>query len=264
MRENKIQTIVRAGGVVVNGWLGLPSSFAAEVMAHQGFDSLTIDMQHGPIHFDTALPMLQAITTTDATPLARVPWNEPGICMKLLDAGCYGLICPMINNRAECEAFVGACKYPPVGYRSNGPTRARFYGGADYGERANETILALAMIETAEALHNLDAILSVPGLDGIYVGPADLSVSLQNKMPPDPLGAAVMAALPVIVEATRRHGIIAGIHALSTQHALHMIELGFQFVTLQSDVAFLAAQASATVAAVRQAEVKGSQVPKMY
>jgi 4-hydroxy-2-oxoheptanedioate aldolase len=264
MRENKVQTIVRAGGVVVNGWLSIPSSFAAEVMAHQGFDSLTIDLQHGPIHFDVALPMLQAIATTEVTPLARVPWNEPGMIMKLLDAGAYGIICPMINNRAECEALVGACKYPPLGYRSNGPTRARFYAGADYGERANETVLALAMIETAEAMQNLDAIMSVPGLDGIYVGPADLSIGLQGKMPPNPLSPAVMEALVVIKEATHRHNLIAGIHGVSVQHVLQVIELGYQFVTLQSDVAFLSAQASATVAAVRQREVKGAQTPKMY
>lgn len=264
MRENTIQTIVKAGGAVVNGWLSIPSSFSAEVMAHQGFDSLTVDMQHGPIHFDVALAMLQAVCTTNVIPLARVPWNEPGIIGKMLDAGCYGIICPMINNRAECEAFVGACKYPPVGYRSNGPTRARFYGGADYGERANDTTLAFAMIETAEALRNLDAILSVPGLDGIYVGPADLSISLKNSMPPEPQGPAVMEALQVILAGTRRHGVIAGIHGVSVQHSVQVISMGYQFVTLQSDVAFLSTQASAGVAAVRKGEGKTGEAAKLY
>lgn len=264
MRENNVQTIVNAGGAVLNGWLGIPSSFAAEVMAYTGFDSLTIDMQHGAMHYDAALPMLQAISTTNVTPLARVPWNEPGIIGKMLDAGCYGIICPMINNRTECEAFVRACKYPPIGSRSNGPTRARYYGGADYAVRANDTVLALAMIETAEALQNLDAILSTPGLDGIYVGPADLSISLRGKMPPDPQGVEVTAALKVIVEATHRHKVIAGLHCLSAQHTIENIELGFQFVTIQSDTAFLSSYATTIVNEVRQREVKSDQSAKLY
>lgn len=262
MRENKVRTITAAGGAVVNGWLGIPSSFSAEVMAHAGFDTLTVDMQHGAMYYDVALPMLQAISTTAVTPLVRVPWNEPGIIGKILDAGSYGIICPMINTRAETEAFVRACKYPPVGSRSNGPTRARYYGGADYATAANDTIVAMAMVETVEALNNLDDILSTPGLDGIYVGPADLSISLQGKMPPDPMGAQVTEAVKTIAAACKRHGIIAGIHCMSNQHALDMIRFGYQFVTLQSDTAFLAAGASASVAAVRGGEAKAS--PKMY
>ncbi|MEZ4870240.1 MAG: aldolase/citrate lyase family protein [Caldilineaceae bacterium] len=262
MRENNVRTIAQAGGAVVNGWLGIPSSFAAEVMAHAGFDSLTIDMQHGAMHYDVALPMLQAISTTGVTPLTRVPWNEPGIIGKVLDAGSYGIICPMINNREETERLVRACKYPPVGSRSNGPTRARYYGGADYATAANDTVLAMAMVETAEAMKNLDDILSTPGLDGIYVGPADLSISLKNSMPPDPMGEQAMTAIKQVAEACKRHGIIAGIHCMSNQHALDMIGLGYQFVTLQSDTAFLASQAAASVAAVRGGDAKAS--PKMY
>jgi 4-hydroxy-2-oxoheptanedioate aldolase len=184
--------------------------------------------------------------------------------MKMLDAGCYGIICPMINNRAECEAFVGACKYPPLGYRSNGPTRARYYAGADYGERANETVLAFAMVETAEAMKNLDEILSTPGLDGVYVGPADLSISLRGKMPPDPQGAEVTEAIGVIAEGTRRHGVIAGIHCGSAKHAAQTMGMGYQFITLQSDVVFLSAQASAIVAAVRQTGDKAAESPRLY
>ena len=150
-------------------------------MAHAGFDSLTVDMQHGLSHFESAVPMFQAISTTDTVPLARVPWNEPGIIMKLLDAGCYGIICPMINSADEAAAFVGACRYPPHGYRSYGPTRAALYAGADYAAHANEEVLTLAMIETKAGLENLEAIVQTPGLDAVYVGPADLSQSLGRQ-----------------------------------------------------------------------------------
>src|SRR5215813_2067648 len=142
MRENKVHSIWKSGGSALNGWLTIPSSWSAEVMANLGWDSVTIDMQHGLMDYQTALGMLQAISTTPTTPLVRVNWNEPGIIMKMLDAGAYGVICPMINSRAECEAFVGACRYHPQGYRSSGPIRATLYGGPDYHEKANDTILA--------------------------------------------------------------------------------------------------------------------------
>ena len=262
MRENTIKTICQAGNVVINGWLAIPNSFSSEIMAHAGFDSLTVDMQHGAMHYDAGLTMLQAVATTDVIPMVRVPWNEPGIIGKALDAGSYGIICPMVNNRAESEALVRACKYPPIGSRSNGPTRARYYAGDNYATEANDTTLAFAMVETAEAMQNLDDILSTPGLDGIYVGPADLSISLKNSMPPDPQGAQAMEAIAKIGQACKKHGVIAGIHCMSAQHALDMIGLGFQLVTLMSDAAFLSAQANAVVADVRGGEAKAS--PKMY
>jgi 4-hydroxy-2-oxoheptanedioate aldolase len=113
MRPNRLREIWRDGGAAVNGWLQIPHGFAAEIMAAQGWDSLTVDMQHGPLGYDTALTLLQAFSSSEATPLARVPWNEPGIIMKMLDAGCYGIICPMINTAEEAQRFVGACRYAP-------------------------------------------------------------------------------------------------------------------------------------------------------
>ena len=118
MRPNKIKKMMRGGEPIINGWLQIPSSFSAEVMSNQGWDSITIDMQHGVIDYSSALQMLQAISTTDVTPLARVNWTEPGQIMKILDAGCYGVICPMVSNKSEAERFVQACLYPPKGYRS--------------------------------------------------------------------------------------------------------------------------------------------------
>ena len=243
MRENTVRTKFEKGEAVVNGWLAIPSGVSAEGMAHSGFDSLTIDMQHGPIHYDSALPMLQAISTTNVMPLARVPWNEPGIIMKMLDAGAYGIICPMINTAAECEAFVGACRYPPKGYRSYGPTRVSMYAGEGYAENANGTILTFAMIETAQALDNLEAILSVEELDAIYVGPADLSQSLGGKPGSDWTDGAAAEAIEHIVKVAKNKGIYAGIHCTQPSHALKMVDIGYQFVTLFSDLGLLRAKA---------------------
>ncbi len=261
MRENTLKTIWARGEAVVNGWLSIPSSFSAEVMAHQGFDSLTVDMQHGVVDYQVAVTMLQAISTTPVIPLARVPWNDPARLMKILDAGVYGVICPMINTRAAAEALVAACRYPPRGYRSWGPVRASIYAGSDYGDRANEDLVVMPMIETAEALKNLDAILSVPGVDAIYVGPSDLSLALGCRPRLDQTDAPVVEAQQQIVEACKRHGVVAGIHNNTAAYALTMIAAGYQFVTLASDSRFLAARAADEVAAVRKTGVSAGKLP---
>lgn len=260
MRENVLKRIWARGEAVVNGWCAIPSSFAAEVMAHQGFDSLTVDLQHGVVDYQTAVGMFQAIATTPVIPLARVPWNDPAWIMKVLDAGAYGIICPMISTRAQAEALVGACKYPPRGFRSWGPVRASLYAGADYGERANDELLVLPMIETAEALDNLDEILSVPGVDGVYVGPSDLSLALGLAPRLDQTEAPVVEAQQRIVEACKRHGVVAGIHNATATYALDMIALGYRFVTLASDSRFLAARAAEEVALVRR-RAAGGRLP---
>ncbi len=253
MRENKVRTILKQGGTVVNGWLGIPSSMAAENMAQANWDSLTVDLQHGLVDYQTAISMFQAITTTPTIPLARVPWLEPGIIMKLLDAGAYGIVCPMINSREECEAFVGACRYAPDGYRSFGPVRAAWYAGADYWQHANETVLTMAMIETKKAVDSIDDILSVPGLDAIYVGPSDLSLSIGCK-PGFPPEDKAVELIKVIADAAKRHGIYAGIHCGSTAMGKQMVEMGYQFITMLADNAFLAAAAKKAVAEMRETE----------
>ena len=261
MRENKLKSIWARGEAVVNGWLSIPSAFSAEVMANQGFDSLTVDMQHGVIDYQVAVTMLQGISTTGAMPLARVPWNDPARLMKILDAGAYGVICPMVNTRAEAEALVRACKYPPRGYRSWGPVRASIYAGADYGDHANDDIVVMPMIETAEAMKNLDDILSVPGVDGVYVGPSDLSLALGLKPRLDQTDAPVVEAQQKIAEACKRHGVVAGIHNSTATYALKMIAQGYQFVTLASDSRHMAMKAAEEVAVVRKSGVVGGKLP---
>jgi 4-hydroxy-2-oxoheptanedioate aldolase len=235
MRESNVKRIWAEGGAVLNGWCSLPSGFAAELMAHLGWDSLVIDTQHGLIGYESMVSMLQGISTTNVTPMVRVSWNDPAAIMKALDAGAYGIICPMINSRAECEAFVGACRYAPRGYRSSGPIRAVLYGGPDYATKANDTIVTLAMIETREALAALDAIAATPELDAVYIGPSDLSVSLGLPHGLDRSEDAVVSAFRSVIEACRRQRIKAGIHTNSTAYAKRMIEMGFDFVTVATD-----------------------------
>ncbi|MFM9843804.1 MAG: HpcH/HpaI aldolase family protein [Dongiaceae bacterium] len=251
MRENRIRNLWREDKAVVNGWLAIPSTFSAETMAHQGWDSLTIDMQHGVVDYQMAVNMLTAVSTTNTVPMVRVPWLDPGIIMKSLDAGAYGVICPMINSRAEAEKLVSCVRYAPKGSRSFGPIRALLYGGADYAAKANDTVIPFAMIETKTALENLDDILSVEGLDAIYVGPADLSLTLGCTPKFDQEEKPVVEAIDYIIARAKQHGVFAGIHNGTPEYAQRMIAKGFRFVTLGSDARLLAAGAQQTLAKMR-------------
>jgi 4-hydroxy-2-oxoheptanedioate aldolase len=251
MRENRLRTLWKSGSAAVNGWLSIPNSFSAETMAHQGWDTLTIDMQHGMIDYAAMVPMLQAISTTPTVPVVRVPWLEPGILMKALDAGAYGVICPMINTREDAQKLVAYTHYPPRGTRSYGPVRATLYAGNDYAQHANDTIVTLAMIETAQALDNLDEILSVEGLDAIYIGPSDLSLALGCKPAFDDLEPKAFDAVEHILARAKAHGVVAGIHNGTPESALKRIAKGFQFVTISSDARLMAAGAQQIIGAMR-------------
>jgi len=251
MRPNRLRTLWQSGGAAVNGWLAIPNSFSAETMAHQGWDALTIDLQHGVVDYQAMVTMLQAVSTTPTVPVVRVPWLEPGVLMKALDAGAYGVICPMVNSREDAQKLVAWTHYAPRGTRSFGPVRALLYGGPDYPQHANDTIVTFAMIETAQALDNLDAILSVEGLDAVYIGPSDLSLSLGCKPTFDDVDPKAAQAIDHIVERAKAHGIVAGIHNGSPQAALARIAKGFQFVTVSSDARLMAAGAQQVLSAMR-------------
>jgi 4-hydroxy-2-oxoheptanedioate aldolase len=253
MRESRVKKLWAGGKSVLNGWCAIPSSFSAEAMAGLGWDAVTIDMQHGVIDYQVAVTMFQAISITSATPMARVPWNDPSAVMKALDAGAYGLICPLINDRAEAEAFARACRYPPRGYRSSGPIRASLYGGPDYMAKADDVIVTLAMIETAEGLANLDDILSVKELDGVYVGPSDLSLSLGGTPGLDQTEPKVFGAIEKIVKSAKKHGKRAGIQTGNVAYAKRMLDLGFDLVTVCSDFRLMIAAGTQVVAEMRGA-----------
>lgn len=239
MRPNRLRQIWAEGKPVTNAWLNMPGAFAAEAVGGQGWDAVTIDTQHGLIGYAEMVAMLQALAASPSTPLVRVSWNAPGEIMNALDAGASGIICPMINSRAECEAFIRAARYPPLGQRSFGPIRAGMVAGAGYPEESNGQILTFAMIETAEALANADAICTTPGLDGIYIGPSDLAFSLGMAPIQDSQEPATLAAFDRIIAACRSAGIRAGVHTSSVAYSQQMIARGFDLVTVGADLRWL-------------------------
>lgn len=251
MRENRLKQLWQQGQPALGGWLTVPSSFAAEVFAHAGFDWLCIDMQHGMIDYQVAVTMLQAMSNTTTMPVVRVPWNEPGIIMKALDAGAYGVIVPMVNSRAEAEAAVAACRYAPRGVRSYGPVRAVYSSGRDYFAHADQEVACVVMIETKEALENLDGILSVPGVDAAFIGPADLSVSLGLTPASDHEDAVFADAIERVLDACRRHRVVPGAHAGNVTTARKRLQQGFLMVEMCDDAGALARTAIADLKAVR-------------
>jgi 4-hydroxy-2-oxoheptanedioate aldolase len=239
MRVNRLKELWATGRPVINGWCSLPDAFGAELMANMGWDAVTIDTQHGVIGYAQMLAMLHAVSTTPVVPLVRVSWNQPGEIMRALDAGAYGVICPMINDATEAARFVQACRYPPEGYRSSGPTRAAIYGGADYHAKANDEVLAFAMIETAAGLANVEAICATPGLDGIYIGPSDLSLATGGPPGQDQTAPELLARFDQVLACCEAHGLRAGVHTNSPAYSKAMIERGFDLVTVGSDMRYL-------------------------
>ena len=252
MRPNTVKRAWRAGERTIGAWLGTPSAHVAESMAHAGFDWLCIDMQHGVIDYNDTVEMLRGISTTDTIPFVRVPWNDPPSLMKVLDAGAYGVVIPLVNNREEAERAVWACRYPPQGGRSFGPARASMYAGEGYVDEANDEIAVICMIETAEALENLDDILSVDGVDCAYIGPSDLAYAIGMRPVGDNPHPRHQETVLSVLEACKRHGVTAGCHTGSVEYTTKWLDAGFQMVTLGADGAFMRRAADADLAAARE------------
>lgn len=241
----------------VNGWLAIPGVLAVEAMARAGWDSLTVDLQHGTADYADMLAMLPVIQAAGAAPVVRVPWNDPALVMRALDAGALAVICPMIETAADARDFVSACLYPPRGRRSFGPVRARLAYGDGYGAAANDLVMPIAMIETRAALDNLEAILAVDGLGAVYIGPADLSQAL--GLPPgfDRREPEIMAAILRVRDAARARGVPACVHCMTPGYAAEMAALGFALVTIGGDARFVEAGARAAVEGFRTARAGG-------
>ncbi len=225
----------RAGGVTLGGWLSLPASLSAEAIAMAGFDYVCVDTQHGVIEYQAAVDLISAIELGGSNPIVRVPWNETGIIGKMLDAGAQGVIVPMVNTAEQAADAVQACRYAPQGSRSFGPVVPRVRKGVDYEQWADEHVAVIPMIETAEAVSNLPEILAVPGIDAVYVGPADLSLTLGLPPGNNDQHASFAEALDTIVAACDRAGIVAGIHATGSLTP-QRVEGGFRMVTVTSDL----------------------------
>jgi 4-hydroxy-2-oxoheptanedioate aldolase len=232
----------------INGWMAVPNAFANTLFARGGWDSVTLDGQHGLFDEAAIVATLLALGAASPRRLVRVPWNEPGVIGKVLDAGADGVIAPMINSAAAAEKLAAACWYPPAGSRSYGPMIAALRSGGVPHMDAAKKIEVLAMIETREALEAVREIVAVPGITGLYVGPNDLALSLGLGAGSDREEPEMMAAFAAILAAAAGAGKTAGIYCASAAYARRMAGLGFTMVTAGSDAALLGGAAAVVTA----------------
>lgn len=252
IRTNKVKELWREGKVPTMAWLSTPDPYIAEVMANVGFDVLVLDMQHGmTIGPDRAGLWFQAVSTTDTVPMVRVPWNEPVFIQWALDAGAYGVIVPLVNTREEAIKAGGACRYPPLGYRSAGPNRVRLYAGADYLEQANEEIICLVMIEDINTVARIEELAEAPGIDGFYIGPADLALSIGIAPADYRKNTRHAKACQKVLDVAKAHGLIPGVHCGSPEEVVQRIKQGFMFSPAVNDVGAVRAGANAALQTVR-------------
>jgi len=238
------------GRTALGAWLFLRDPFGAELVGRAGFDYVCIDLQHGLGELSDALALLQALSGSEASPIVRVPWNEPGIIGRVLDLGATGVIIPMVNTADDARRAVAACRYAPAGARSFGPVRAGVVGGPGYLASADAVVACIVMIETAEAIEHLDEILAVPGITAVYIGPSDLSLTYGLPPAPDNPGEVFDGALARVLAACERHGVVPGIHATAAL-APKRIAAGFRMVTVANDVGALVAGIQRDLASVR-------------
>lgn len=245
MRPNRIRELAALGRTAIAGWMSIDSAYAAEIVGTSGFDAVVIDCQHGMAGHAQMVGMLQALSHTPATPLVRVAANQLGEINRALDAGAWGVICPLINSAEEAAAFARACRYPLDGVdgeRSFGPARGLLVGGPGYPQQANATILALAMIETRPGLAAVDAIAATPQLDGLFIGPSDLGIALGLGPGASHQHPVLAGAIAEILAACRRHGRLCGIWCGSAEMARDMAALGCQLVVPGHDAIWLKAE----------------------
>jgi 4-hydroxy-2-oxoheptanedioate aldolase len=245
-----------AGHETLGFWLSMPCSVTAEMAGRQPVDYVCVDTQHGVIDYQTSAMMIQAIELAGGTPIARVPWNEQGIIGKTLDAGAHGVIVPMVNTREQADAVVRSARYAPDGARSWGPVMAGMRH-TDHRNWAAAHVAVIPMIETTEAISNLDEILSVAGIDAIYVGPADLSLTLGLAPRNNDGEAAFDDALATIVAACGRHGVVPGIHSTGAL-APRRREQGFRMITVTNDSLAMQAGWAGELHAARGDAIEGS------
>jgi 4-hydroxy-2-oxoheptanedioate aldolase len=246
MRENRVKRRLKAGRPSVGSWLSLPCPEAARFLSQLGFDWLTIDTEHQPIDIRMAAQMFAAVAAGSAAPLVRVPWNTGEAIKRVLDCGAWGIVVPMVNTRAEAEAAVAAARYPPLGIRSvGGVLHAASFGteAATYYARANDEILVVVQAESMAAVENAEAILSVPGIDAVFIGPNDLLATMGRPPAMETDEPEFVQALAHIVRVAQRHGVAPGIHVADAEAANRRIREGFQLVAIASHLRFMLAGA---------------------
>jgi 4-hydroxy-2-oxoheptanedioate aldolase len=245
---------LRAGPPAFSAWCGIPEPSVAATLSREGFDAVTLDMQHGAIDFAAAVRAIPLVAAAGKPALVRIPVGEFATASRLLDAGASGIIAPMVNTVDDARRFGAFMKYPPLGERSWGPQAAVALSGlsADtYFAQANSLSAALAMVETREALAIVDDILNVPGIDGIFIGPSDLSIALSNGARNDPTCSEVTTALDHAVARAKACGKLIAVYAATGERAAELALLGFHLIAIGADTNFLRAGAQAALSAAR-------------
>jgi 4-hydroxy-2-oxoheptanedioate aldolase len=246
---------LRAGETVHVGWATLGAPILAEMLAREGFAAVSLDQQHGLFDMQTTLAGIAAVRGAGAAPMVRVPLGDFAVVSRVLDFGAEGVIAPMINTPEDARAFAAAAKYPPMGERSWGPSRALMLNGLsmpDYLKRANRETVTFAMIETRTALSNLDAILATHGIDGVFIGPSDLSITLSNGKTLDPFSKEVDQVCDRVAAAAEKAGKIAGAYTANAERANAHAARGFRFLAVGSDAAFMRGGTTATLKALKR------------
>ena len=247
---NPVTDKLRSGQPTVGSWLTLCSPVAAEAMAHVGWDWLVVDAEHSPVGFDTMVGCFRAAQLGGAVPMARVPWNDTIWIQRTLDAGAMGLVVPMVNSAADARHAVSNMKYATRGQRSFGGARLAAYLEGDYRTWADEHLAVIVMIETVQAVEQVDAIMAVDGVVGCFIGPNDLALSMGVSPTDTGAGTEHEAAMLEVLAACRRTGKAAGKHCFSAAEVSARIAQGFQFLALLSDGALLGAAALGAFGAV--------------
>ncbi len=250
MSSQSLAAKLRSGATVVTGWSTLAVPILAELMARSGYEAVTLDMQHGHHDILSVREGIAASSLGGAHRIVRIPVEDNATASRVLDLGAEAVIAPMINNAADAIAFADAVKYPPAGKRSWGPHRAAMLNDeapAAYLKRANQDLLALAMIETPEAIAALDEILAVPGIDGVFVGPSDLSLTLSNGASLDPNGADTQAVAAEIAAKANAAGKLAGIFCLLPEKVHEARAMGYCLMAYGIDMMLVTAGATAAL-----------------
>lgn len=251
MTTNRLRALLAEGGTAVGGWCTTPSAFNAELLAVEGYDYVCVDCQHGLIGYDAMVPMLASLGRTGTTPLVRVPFNHTPWMGQALDAGAEGLVVPMVNTRDDAERAVAASRYAPEGVRSFGPVRSGLFLNQAPPAEVNRQVLCLVMIETVQAVENAEEICATPGVDGVYVGPADLAISMGVAFGVDELPPAHAEALAHVAKACAAQGIVAGIHTGGGPDARRALESGYRMATVSTDAAIFRQAVRAELAAAQ-------------
>jgi 4-hydroxy-2-oxoheptanedioate aldolase len=251
MTTNRLRALFAEGGSAVGGWCTTPSPFNAELLAVEGYDYVCVDCQHGLIGYDAMVPLLASLARTGTTPLVRVPFNHTPWMGRALDAGAEGVIVPMVNTREDAERAAAACRYAPEGVRSFGPVRAGLFLNQAPPAEVNRQVLCFVMIETVQGVENAEDICAAPGVDGVYVGPADLAISMGVAFGVDPLPAAHAEALDHVARVCAAQGIVPGIHTGGGADARRALEGGYRMATVSTDAALFRGAIRAELAAAR-------------